>query len=366
MVAAAGNGDLTSLRGKVVLVTGANGYVGRELTAALVAAGVAEVRARDVVVSAVSTSGIVNAEEFDLAGDADAVARAVVGVDIVLHVASYGMSGPAMLDKRRIHAVNVLGTNALLDACVKEGVTAFVYTSTYNVVFGGQEILNGDEASTPYFPLDKQVDEYSRTKTMAEQLVLSYDGRGRKPLRCCAIRPNAIYGEGEERHFARIVDLALRGMTRFTIGPKDAKLDWVHVTNLVSGHLLAAANLVGPNASAAGEAFFISDGHPVNNFEFVQPLLDAVGSKPPIMRFPTWLMLKVAFVFEILYSCSFTRPMFNYVPLLTRAEINKCSVAHYCSTAKAARLLGYKPLVQHPAGMLAVAAHWKRKMAATK
>lgn len=39
-------------------------------------------------------------------------------------------------------------------ACVTCGVTCLVYTSTYNVVFGGQEIRNGDQ-SIPYLPLDK-------------------------------------------------------------------------------------------------------------------------------------------------------------------------------------------------------------------
>ena len=42
----------------------------------------------------------------------------------------------------------------LLVACQSEAVGRLVYTSTYNVVFGGQEIVNGDE-SLPYLPLDQ-------------------------------------------------------------------------------------------------------------------------------------------------------------------------------------------------------------------
>lgn len=42
----------------------------------------------------------------------------------------------------------------LLLACQSEGVSRLVYTSTYNVVFGGQEIVGGDE-SLPYLSLDK-------------------------------------------------------------------------------------------------------------------------------------------------------------------------------------------------------------------
>ena len=40
-------------------------------------------------------------------------------------------------------------------ACVVCRVEALVYTSTYNVVFGGQEIVNGREEDLPYFPLHK-------------------------------------------------------------------------------------------------------------------------------------------------------------------------------------------------------------------
>ena len=42
----------------------------------------------------------------------------------------------------------------LFVACCKYNVAHLVYTSTYNVVFGGQIIQNGDE-SLPYLPLDK-------------------------------------------------------------------------------------------------------------------------------------------------------------------------------------------------------------------
>lgn len=39
--------------------------------------------------------------------------------------------------------------------CVECGVDVMVYTSTFNVVFGGQEIKGGREEDLPYFPLHK-------------------------------------------------------------------------------------------------------------------------------------------------------------------------------------------------------------------
>jgi len=58
------------------------------------------------------------------------------------------------LNKQKIENINVLGTKHLIEACRKFNIANLVYTSTYNVVFGGQIIRNGDE-TLPYLPLDK-------------------------------------------------------------------------------------------------------------------------------------------------------------------------------------------------------------------
>ena len=87
---------------------------------------------------------------------------------------------------------------------MEEGVSRLVYTSTYNVVFGGQEICNGD-STLPYLPADRHVDHYSKTKSIAEQLVRAASGKGDTTLKTCALRCAGIYGKGEQRHFPRIV-----------------------------------------------------------------------------------------------------------------------------------------------------------------
>jgi nucleoside-diphosphate-sugar epimerase len=66
-----------------------------------------------------------------------------------------------------------------VDARHEAGVKMLVYVSTYNMVFGGQEIVNGDE-SMDYFPLDAHVYPYGRAKSVAEQLVWKSNGRPSK------------------------------------------------------------------------------------------------------------------------------------------------------------------------------------------
>uniref|UniRef100_A0A8C1GMD5 Short chain dehydrogenase/reductase family 42E, member 1 n=1 Tax=Cyprinus carpio TaxID=7962 RepID=A0A8C1GMD5_CYPCA len=105
-----------------------------------------------------------NAVLFDVRPPSQELPEGVVfissGVNCVFHIASYGMSGREQLDRKLIEEVNVQGTENILRACVAHRVPLLVYTRTYNVVFGGQKIKDGDE-SLSYL-----------TKSVAEMQVL--------------------------------------------------------------------------------------------------------------------------------------------------------------------------------------------------
>lgn len=116
---------------------------------------------------------------FQISGDItdkQDVQRALRGADCVFHLASYGMSGKEMLQYSRVDEVNINGTCHIIDACLEHQIKRLVYVSTCNVVYGGKEIVNGNE-NLPYFPVDDHVDPYGRSKSIAEQLVLKSNGR---------------------------------------------------------------------------------------------------------------------------------------------------------------------------------------------
>ena len=83
-----------------------------------------------------------------------------------------------MLDPK-CQVQNVSVTSNLIELCAQYDVSSFIYTSTYNVIFGGREIAGGDENSE-YFPVDQHTDWYSRSKSEAEHLVLSANGKETK------------------------------------------------------------------------------------------------------------------------------------------------------------------------------------------
>ncbi|XP_039990866.1 short-chain dehydrogenase/reductase family 42E member 1 isoform X2 [Xiphias gladius] len=334
---------MESARTGPFLITGGCGYFGYRLACSLHKKG-AKVILFDTVPPVQEAPEDIVFVQGDIRDYAQ-VERAITAVDCVFHIASYGMSGREQLNRHLIEAVNVQGTQNVLKACVEHGVPRLVYTSTFNVVFGGQVIENGDE-SLPYLPLHLHPDHYSRTKSLAEMAVLEANGTTLKDnsgvLRTCALRPAGIYGPGEQRHLPRIVGYIEKGIFRFVYGKPSSLVEFVHVDNLVSAHKLAAEALTsGKQHRSAGQAYFISDGRPVNNFEFFRPLVEGLGYPFPKLRLPIHLIYFFAFLTEMIHHL--IGPFYNFQPLLTRTEVYKTGVTHYFSMAKAKEELGYEP-----------------------
>uniref|UniRef100_A0A8D0GU73 Short chain dehydrogenase/reductase family 42E, member 1 n=1 Tax=Sphenodon punctatus TaxID=8508 RepID=A0A8D0GU73_SPHPU len=335
--------DLENIPKGTVLITGGGGYFGFRLGWVLHKKGV-DVVLFDVMRPVQAVPEGVKFRQGNVCSLSE-VEKALRDVICVFHIAAYGMSGREQLNRKLIEDVNVKGTENVIQACRNTGVSRLVYTSTYNVVFGGQVIENGDE-SLPYLPLPLHPDHYSRTKALAEMKVLEANGTelvGTKGLlRTCALRPAGIYGPGEQRHLPRIVSYIERGLFQFVYGDPSSLVEFVHVENLVQAHILAAEALKATrDHRAAGQAYFISDGRPINNFEFFRPLVEGLGYRFPALRLPLSLIYYFAFLTEMVHLL--VGRLYNFQPLLTRTEVYKTGVTHYFSMDKARKELGYQP-----------------------
>src|SRR5690606_5109368 len=124
--------------------------------------------------------------------DARLLRDACAGVDSVFHAAAAmafaGLVPSAV--RARIHAVNVDGTRAVLEAARAAGVGRLVATSSANVVIDRELVEVGEEL--PYAA--HFVDVYGETKAEGERLVRAADTPG--GLRTCALRPGGIWGPG--------------------------------------------------------------------------------------------------------------------------------------------------------------------------
>lgn len=258
------------------------------------------------------------------------------------------MSGREQMPSRwdKTELINIQGTRNVILAASTAGVSGLVYTSTCNVVFGGQEIRNGDE-TLPYFPLHRHIDHYSRTKSVAEQLVLIADGkqspknehRG-KALRTCSLRLAGVIGVKEKRHLPRI--MSLWPMFQFRFGYGESLAQFVGIQNVVQAHVKAATALLEKPNVLGGEAYFISDGVPINSFEYFRPVIEGMGhtvvKKNNIPMFLVWFgAYLTVFLHWLLHR------VWDFQPLLAPAEIYKTASTHYFSNNKARRDFGYEP-----------------------
>lgn len=162
------------IKGNRFAVTGGLGFLGSALCLDLVKRGAEEVRSLDIRPSSPCLSDLQKNGVHCIRGDVSQkqdVEKALQGVNCVFHLASYGNSSKEMLQGDRLEEVNLYGTCNILDACHEFGVERLVYMSTYQAVFGGEEIINGDE-SLPYYPIDEHIDPYGCSKLIAEYLIL--------------------------------------------------------------------------------------------------------------------------------------------------------------------------------------------------
>eukprot|EP00933_Yihiella_yeosuensis_P053743 TRINITY_DN52036_c0_g1_i1.p1 TRINITY_DN52036_c0_g1~~TRINITY_DN52036_c0_g1_i1.p1 ORF type:complete len:526 (+),score=48.97 TRINITY_DN52036_c0_g1_i1:188-1579(+) len=264
--------------------------------------------------------------------------------DSVILIASAGMSGKAMLSAKT-ERINLDGVRYVINACRNFSVKRLLYTSTYNAVFGGQKIENGTE-DLPYYPAEGYTDYYSRSKRLAEELILQANTEDK--LLTMALRPNAIYGPGEVRHFTRVVHHMDAGLFSFRIG--SAVTDWLHIDNLVDAFVKALQCM--EKGKGGGEAYFISDGSPIDPFEFFRPICESRHTRFPnfvisvgIAQAVAWLLERCYYILEVIVG-----PELAPAPFLTQTEVLKVGVTHYMDISKARRDLGYNPKISSQQG----------------
>jgi 3beta-hydroxy-Delta5-steroid dehydrogenase / steroid Delta-isomerase len=269
--------------------------------------------------------------------DKDTVAAAVDGIDTIFHTAAIIdlMGGSSVTDeyRQRSFAVNVGGTENLVEAGQSAGVKRFIYTASNSVVMGGKRISGGDE-TLPY--TERFNDLYTETKVVAERFVLSQNGvRG---MLTCSIRPSGIWGRGDQTMFRKLFESVLAGHVKVLVGSKHAKLDNSYVHNLIHGFILAGEHLV-PGGTAPGQAYFINDGEPINMFEFSRPVVEACGQRWPKLRISGVFVRFVMTIWQWLhFRVGLPKPLFE--PL----AVERLYLDNYFSIAKAERDLGYRPL----------------------
>lgn len=319
---------------KRALITGGGGFVGTAIVRQLRARGVECVVAGRHRYPEVEAMGAI-CRVGDIR-EPDFVNRCCAGVDTVFHVAALAGIWGAWRD---YYSINVLGTANVVAACRATGVAALVQTSTPSVVFNQHSICEGDE-SLPY--PDTVLCHYARSKVMAERLVLTASNGD---LRTCALRPHLVWGPGDPHLIPRLIARGRSGRLR-QVGDGENLVDISYVDNVAHAHLLAADNLAGCG-SAAGRAYFISQGEPVNLWQWINELFSRLHI-PPVR---SSISYPAAFGMGALLEMAYRLGHRQGEPPMTRFLAQQLARSHYFSIAAARKDLGYEPLVSTAQGM---------------
>lgn len=276
----------------------------------------------------------------------DEVEDVCKGIDIVFHVATAAPTGANSLNNQLMESVNIKGTRNVINGCVKQKVKRLIFTSSASVVFDGHDLIDVDEGSVGY--ATKPMDYYTKTKIEAEKLVLEANGWG-DTLATCALRPSAIFGEGDTVFVPTLVERAQKGKMKFIIGDGKNLMDFTYVGNVALAHILAAEQL-SLKSPLAGQAYFITNQEPKPFWGFLGDICEGLGYERPCLKLPYLLMLFIIMVFEHLLV-PFLR---LFMELKTDMTVNriKLSVRNRIFSGKRARTdFGYKPLVSMDEGL---------------
>jgi 2-alkyl-3-oxoalkanoate reductase len=316
------------------LVTGAGGFLGQYITRQLVARG-DKVRALSRGKYPFLTDLGVESVQGDIQ-DAAAVEGACRGVEAVFHVAAIaGIWGKW----QTYYGINVLGTRNVIAACRKNGIPRLIYTSSPSVTFAAEDQCGIDELA-PY--PKRWLAHYPHTKALAEQEVLAAND---STLLTCALRPHLIWGPGDQHLIPRLLARARAGQLR-RVGAGKNLIDAVYVENAAAAHLLAADKLHA-GSSVCGKAYFLTNGEPVNCWDWINEILSLAG----VPRVTKSISYRAAYAAGAMLEGIWTLTGRTDEPRLTRFLAAQLATSHYFNITAARRDLGYEPAISMAAGM---------------
>lgn len=303
-----------------ILVTGASGFLGTNI--------VHECLAKKHTVRAFSLPGrgvsYIEKKGVEIVygdvADADAVARAMKGVDALIHAA--GDTGFWKRRFERQRRTNVDGVRTVMDAALAAGVRRVVHTSTVDSLGYNPEGLTDEKwnsynyAGTGY--------NYADTKREGERISLSYLARG---LNVVVINPGSMIGPFDHTlQFGRLF-MDLRDGKVPAVLPGGAP--WAHVGEVARAHVTALAK------GRPGERY-ICGGVNESYRRVFAVIAASVGARPPRFTMRPWMTVAYGYLME--FIANFTRRP----PELNPGQARYMSVFPKYDSSKAERELGFK------------------------
>ena len=314
-----------------LVVTGANGFVGRAVCRRALDAGhtvTALVRRPGGCIAGVHewVHGAADFDGLDEGWPTDLVADAVIHLAARVHVMRDESPDPAAA----FDATNVVGTLRLAKAARRHGVRRIVYASSIKAV---GESDGGAPLSEAVSPAPQ--DAYGRSKLRAEQQLAQFGAS--HGLDVVVVRPPLVYGPAVRANFLRMMDAVARGMP-LPLGSVAARRSILYVDNLADALLRCAID-----PRAAGECFHVADDDALSVTGLLRLVGDALGKPARLIAVPSAALRALG--------------------ALTgrRAAIDRLTGSLELDTGRITRVLGWHPPYTTRQGLEATAAWYRSR-----
>ncbi|MFF4440185.1 NAD-dependent epimerase/dehydratase family protein [Streptomyces sp. NPDC001621] len=268
--------QLSSVRGKKILVTGGAGTIGSNLVDLLAEGGAREivvldnfVRGRMGNLARALGSGVVEVVEGDIR-DTATVRKVTEGADLVFHLAAIRITQCAE-EPRLANEVMVDGTFNVLEAAVEAGVGKVIASSSASV-YGMAEEFPTTERHHPY----NNDTFYGAAKAFNEGMLRSFHAM--YGLDYVALRYFNVYGPRMDIH-GLYTEVLIRWMERIEAGEPPLILgDGSQTMDFVDVRDIARANVLAAESDLTDEVFNVASGTETSLKELAQGLLEAMGA----------------------------------------------------------------------------------------
>ncbi len=253
------------------------------------------------------------------------VENALKDMDYVFHLA-----GLIAYDKRKknlMEKINVLGTQYIVEACLKHNIKRLVYLSSVVTIGANQKGISLNEQSDPALAYSSQLNlGYFDTKKDAEEIVIK--AVLQKKLNAISLNPSTIYGPADSKKTSRSTQLKVaQGKFKFYT---PGGVNVVHVDNVVECCIKAL------KIGKPGETYIIG-GENLSIKQLFTMIANEAKQTAPSIKLSKFLLKIIGKIGDIINLCGGNMS-------LTTERVTTSFLYHWYDSTKAQKTFNYKPI----------------------